>query len=102
METEVWPYLILFAKQKNMPIYLINGRLSERSARRFAHLEGFSREVFQSFTEILAQTPGDAKRYQAFTKKPVRITGNLKFDVHLDRNLVHSVLPGKRATGQTA
>ena len=97
METEVWPYLILFAKQKNMPIYLINGRLSERSARRFAHLEGFSREVFQSFTEILAQTPGDAKRYQAFTKKPVRITGNLKFDAHLDKNLVELGAVWKRS-----
>jgi 3-deoxy-D-manno-octulosonic-acid transferase len=81
METEVWPSLILSARQKSLPVILINARLSERSARRVSRFSNFSQLIYQSFTKILAQTNLDAKRYNSLGLSNVLVTGNLKFDV---------------------
>jgi 3-deoxy-D-manno-octulosonic-acid transferase len=81
METEVWPSLILSARQKSLPVILINARLSERSARRVSRFSNFSQLIYQSFTKVLAQTNLDAKRYNSLGLTNVLVTGNLKFDV---------------------
>ncbi len=81
METEVWPSLILSARQKSLPVILINARLSERSARRISRFSNFSQLIYQSFTKVLAQTNLDAKRYNSLGLTNVLVTGNLKFDV---------------------
>jgi 3-deoxy-D-manno-octulosonic-acid transferase len=81
METEVWPSLILSARQKSLPVILINARLSERSARRVSRFSNFSQLIYQSFTKILAQTNLDARRYNSLGLSNVLVTGNLKFDV---------------------
>ncbi|MEN9930914.1 MAG: hypothetical protein RL604_1161 [Pseudomonadota bacterium] len=81
METEVWPSLILSARQKSLPVILINARLSERSARRVNRFSNFAQLIYQSFTKILAQTNLDAKRYESLGLSNVIVTGNLKFDV---------------------
>ncbi len=81
METEVWPSLILSARQKSLPVILINARLSERSARRVSRFSNFSQLIYRSFTKVLAQTNLDAKRYNSLGLTNVLVTGNLKFDV---------------------
>ena len=81
METEVWPSLILSARQKSLPVILINARLSERSARRISRFANFAQLIYQSFTKILAQTNLDAKRYNSLGLSNVMVAGNLKFDV---------------------
>jgi len=81
METEVWPSLILSARQKSLPVILINARLSERSARRVSRFSNFAQLIYQSFTKVLAQTNLDAKRYNSLGLTNVLVTGNLKFDV---------------------
>jgi 3-deoxy-D-manno-octulosonic-acid transferase len=81
METEVWPSLILSARQKSLPVILVNARLSERSARRVSRFANFAQLIYQSFTKILAQTNLDAKRYHSLGLSNVLVTGNLKFDV---------------------
>jgi 3-deoxy-D-manno-octulosonic-acid transferase len=81
METEVWPTLILSARQKSLPVILTNARLSERSTRRVSRFLNFSQLIYKSFTRILAQTNLDAKRYGSLGLSNVMVTGNLKFDV---------------------
>lgn len=81
METEVWPSLILSARQRSLPVILVNARLSERSARRATRFSNFARLIYQSFDRILAQTTLDAKRYNSLGLSNVMVTGNLKFDV---------------------
>ncbi len=101
METEVWPRLILSARQKSLPVILINARLSERSARRIGRFSNFSRLIYQSFTKILAQTNLDAKRYGSLGLSNVMVTGNLKFDVlpHLEQ-IEHALTLKKQLTQQ--
>jgi len=88
METEAWPTIVFRAAEIKLPVYLINARLSERSARRVARFGAAGRSLFQAFAGILAQTELDAGRYRALSVRHCEVVGNLKFDVVLDPVLV--------------
>jgi 3-deoxy-D-manno-octulosonic-acid transferase len=88
METEAWPTIVFRAAEIKLPVFLINARLSERSARRVARFGAAGRSLFQAFAGILAQTELDAGRYRALGVKQCEVVGNLKFDVMLCPDLV--------------
>lgn len=83
METEVWPNLLHAAQQANIPVLLVNARLSARSARGYQRLGDFARQTFARFTGVLAQTADDAERLAACGAHMPEICGNVKFDVEL-------------------
>lgn len=84
METEAWPTIVFRAAEIKLPVFLINARLSERSARRVTYFGTVGRALFQAFAGILAQTELDAGRYRALGVRHCEVVGNLKFDVVLD------------------
>jgi 3-deoxy-D-manno-octulosonic-acid transferase len=88
METEAWPTVVFYCADIGLPLFLVNARLSERSARRVNQFGKAGRSLFQAFAGILAQTEFDAQRYRSLGVKNVEIVGNLKFDVPLDATLV--------------
>ena len=88
METEAWPTIVFRAAEIKLPVFLINARLSERSACRVARFGAAGRALFQAFAGILAQTELDAGRYRALGVKQCEVVGNLKFDVMLSPALV--------------
>ena len=87
METEIWPNLILRSRAHQLPVLLINARLSARSARRYARFDGLIRPVLSALTAVGAQTAEDAERLSALGATSVSVTGNLKFDVRIDPKL---------------
>jgi 3-deoxy-D-manno-octulosonic-acid transferase len=88
METEAWPTIVFYCAEIGLPLFLVNARLSERSARRVNRFGKAGRSLFQAFAGIMAQTQFDADRYRSLDVKKVDIVGNLKFDVPLDPSLV--------------
>jgi 3-deoxy-D-manno-octulosonic-acid transferase len=83
IETEVWPNLVARCAAAGVPLYLVNARLSERSARGYARFRRLTRPTFAALSGVAAQTGGDAARLIR-SGAPVRmttVTGNLKFDV---------------------
>lgn len=81
LETELWPNLIAACHTTSLPLFLVNARLSEKSANGYARFPALTREALQSFSTIAAQSLGDAQRLEKLgAVKPV-ITGNLKFDL---------------------
>lgn len=88
METEAWPTVVFRCAEIGLPLFLVNARLSERSARHVNRFGKAGRSLFQAFAGILAQTEFDAGRYRSLGVKNIAITGNLKFDVPLDAKLV--------------
>ena len=88
METEAWPTVVFRCAEIGPPLFLVNARLSERSARRVNRFGKAGRALFQAFKGILAQTEFDAERYRSLGVKNISIVGNLKFDVPLDVQLV--------------
>jgi 3-deoxy-D-manno-octulosonic-acid transferase len=81
IETEVWPNLIAAAVALDIPLHLINARLSERSQRGYRRVGALACDALRGFRVIAAQTAADARRLQALCPVRVAVTGNLKFDV---------------------
>ncbi|MCL6556800.1 MAG: lipid IV(A) 3-deoxy-D-manno-octulosonic acid transferase [Burkholderiales bacterium] len=81
METELWPNLITGCREENMPLWLVNARLSAPAARRYARLGPLVRQTLAGLAGVAAQTEADAARLQALGARNVHVTGNLKFDV---------------------
>ena len=69
------------ARRRNLPLFLVNARLSERSARGYARFRWLATPALQSLSGLAAQTADDARRFAALGATDVRVTGNLKFDV---------------------
>jgi 3-deoxy-D-manno-octulosonic-acid transferase len=81
METEVWPNLIAQCRARQVPVMLVNARLSERSLRRGQRMGRLMREAARGITLAAAQTEADAQRIRSLGAPDVRVTGSIKFDV---------------------
>ena len=80
METEIWPNLIRASVRSAVPVYLVNARMSEKSARGYRRIGRLTRGALWRLSCIGAQTERDAQRLTDLGAKDVRITGNIKFD----------------------
>lgn len=89
METELWPNLIAACQQTQVPIFLMNARLSAKSAHGYRTIGGLTRHLLQALTAIAAQSESDAERFIHLGASPnqVTVTGNLKFDIELPNDL---------------
>jgi 3-deoxy-D-manno-octulosonic-acid transferase len=81
-EGELWPNFLLAAKAGDVPVAVVNGRMSPRSTRRYQRLRWLVRPLFAQFDLIAAQTEEYAANYCALgaSEKRVHVTGSLKFD----------------------
>jgi 3-deoxy-D-manno-octulosonic-acid transferase len=84
VETELWPNLLWTLRDRQVPIIMVNGRVSSRSFAR-QHIVGlisFYRSVLRSLTLCLMQSERDAQRIVALGAAADRVhrTGNIKFD----------------------
>ncbi|MFS8037657.1 3-deoxy-D-manno-octulosonic acid transferase [Xanthobacter sp. AM11] len=80
-ESELWPNLLAELGRRGTPIVLVNGRLSERSARRWSRLPRSARALLSRVDLCLAQTDEDGQRFRDLGTPRVEVCGNLKFDV---------------------
>lgn len=81
METELWPNLARTARRRGIALYLVNARMSERSARGYARLGALTRDTLRQLVAVAAQTHADAQRLTHLGARDVVVTGSLKFDV---------------------
>lgn len=86
METELWPNTIAACARREIPVVLVNGRLSERSARGYQRFVRLIRPMMGRITDAGIQNRADAERFQELGLRPeaTHITGNIKFDLTLD------------------
>jgi 3-deoxy-D-manno-octulosonic-acid transferase len=90
METEIWPNLLAQAKKRDVPVILINARLSEKSARSYQRIAHFSSSTINYFTHISVQSEADKQRFISLgiADNKLSITGNLKFDLAIKPELI--------------
>jgi 3-deoxy-D-manno-octulosonic-acid transferase len=81
METEIWPNLIAAANSRELPVLLVNARLSAKSQRGYRRLRPLIRPTLKKLAVVAAQTSADALRLESIGVQNARVTGNLKFDV---------------------
>jgi 3-deoxy-D-manno-octulosonic-acid transferase len=79
VESEIWPNLLHGCRVRDIPVVLLNGRLSNRSFRGWRRAPGFAGSVLDTFERIDAQSAADAARFRALGARTVRVAGNLKF-----------------------
>ena len=84
METELWPNLLFGLRDHGIPAYIVNGRLSERSLRGYRFLRALLGRALRTLRAVLAQSQGDAERFERLGARLPQVTGNLKYDI-LDR-----------------
>ena len=65
METELWPNTIALARERGVPVFLVNARMSKRSASGYARIASLSRPMMASFSGVAAQSEADAARIAA-------------------------------------
>ncbi len=82
METELWPGFLRECEVQQIPVAIVNGRISERSFRRYQLIKGFMKRVLGSIGLAVMQTDADATRLRALGMKEEKISvaGNIKFD----------------------
>jgi 3-deoxy-D-manno-octulosonic-acid transferase len=82
VEAEIWPNFLWRTHRLNIPVFLVNARLSERSFPRYKKLAFLFRPLFASFTGVCCQNEDDAVRLREVgcRAKAVHVVGNLKFD----------------------
>ncbi|WP_296653939.1 lipid IV(A) 3-deoxy-D-manno-octulosonic acid transferase [Thiobacillus sp. 63-78] len=81
METELWPNLVRASQRAGVKLFLVNARLSARSARGYRKLAALARATLSGFEAVAAQTQADARRLLDLGARSVSVSGNLKFDV---------------------
>ncbi len=82
-ETELWPNFSYCAKKMNIPLYIINGRISDKSYPEYLKIKGFLGLVLDCFEGIFVQSEIDKNRFIALGANPntCEISKNLKFEI---------------------
>ena len=88
LETELWFNFLREANKSGAKVAIVNGRLSERSYKRFGYLKNFMRRVLSYPDLALMQSNLDAKRLMALGMRAtkLKVTGNMKFDQTVDND----------------
>lgn len=86
METEIWPNAVAAAKAHDMPLVLVNGRLSEKSLQQALRMAPLSLPAYGALSAVVAQTEADAQRFRRLGARVAGVFGNLKFDATPDAN----------------
>lgn len=93
VESEIWPVFIRTAKRYSVPVFLVNARVSDRSAPRYRRARFLFKDVFSCFAAIFAQSQLDRRRLvdAGAPESRVHVTGSFKFDA------AHRAAPEKEA-----
>ena len=90
MEKEIWPNLYAGCAKNKIPLMVINARLSASSANGYKKIPRLVRPALDSVAWIATQTVEDRQRFIEIgaRKNAVSVTGNLKFDLAIDENII--------------
>jgi 3-deoxy-D-manno-octulosonic-acid transferase len=82
MELEVWPNFVDTAQRLNVPVVVVNGRISDQSFPKYKRVKSLVKPIFRKVTLVLAQTEEYARRFKEIGAIPenVIVTSSLKYD----------------------
>lgn len=84
LETEVWPLLVQGAQVHDVPLMLVNARMSDKSMLKAQRWPSLMQPAYAGLSAVCAQAQDDATRLKALGAKVQGIFGNLKFDAKPD------------------
>lgn len=84
IDSEIWPNLILNIREKNIPLGLINGRVTKKTFRRWKVLPVTAKKIFESFEFCLASSQESKNFLKSLGAQNVQYIGNIKFSNKID------------------
>lgn len=87
METELWPEILTQLKARNIPAFLANGRLSDKSFQRMRRTKFFWRGILDGLNKLMVRFDSDKDKFIALgvPSEKIIVTGDCKVDTLLDR-----------------
>jgi len=104
METELWPNFLRECRRRQIPVALVNGRISRQSFRRYRMIKSFLRRVLSSLSIAVMQSETDACRLRelGMPEEKLFTAGNLKFDAKTSSELIGKTIEIKDRFGLDA
>ena len=89
IETELWPNTIHHCKNRNIPVILVNARLSEKSARGYKTFSALTHNMLSDITHVIAQSANDSQQFYTLglTKEKCSVSGSIKFDLTIPHEI---------------
>ena len=83
LETELWPNLMAISHKKNIPVLVINARLSEKSQQGYQKVAKLTHIIMRSITVLASHNKTDATRFieLGLETSKSHVTGSIKFDI---------------------
>ncbi|MFP3424183.1 lipid IV(A) 3-deoxy-D-manno-octulosonic acid transferase [Pseudoalteromonas sp. SIMBA_162] len=83
LETELWPNLMAISHKKNIPVLVLNARLSEKSQQGYQKVAKLTQIIMRSITVLASHNKKDAERFieLGLTSSKSHVTGSIKFDI---------------------
>ena len=82
VETELWPNFLRAIRERNIPVMMVNGRISEKSVKTYRYLYGIWDDMLNTVSRFCMQSSIDADyiSHLGADPKKIYVTGNTKFD----------------------
>ena len=93
VETELWPNLMAISHKKNIPVLVLNARLSEKSQQGYQKVPKLTQIIMRSITVLASHNKKDAERFIELGLPPSKshVTGSIKFDISPSNEQLASV-----------
>ena len=79
IDSEIWPNMVLKIKEKNIPLVLLNARITKKSFQKWNIINNFSKKIFNKFDLCLSQNNTTSNYLKILGGKNIKKIGNLKF-----------------------
>ena len=97
IDSEIWPNTVNNLYKRNIPIFLLNGRLTKKSFRRWKFFSYFAKSIFGKFYLCLSSNTETKKYLKKLGAKNIKFIGNLKFSqsenekTNLNKDLINLI-----------
>ena len=103
IETEIWPNLYAACNKNNIPLLIVNARLSKRSTLAYQKIRPLVAETLQWVNHIAVRSTQDAQRFLALGARleQIDVTGNIKFDLTLNDAQIYEGKKRRKKWGES-
>ena len=102
IESEIWPSIFRALKKKNIPLLLLNARITKKTFKKWNYIKSFSNSIFKSITRAYPQNNETSKYLKELNVAQIKKIGNLKFinnkqdkSIKLNKNLLKNFVNRK-------
>jgi len=89
VDSEIWPNFLFEIKVKNIPLVLINARITKKTFKKWNFFPNFAKKVFNNFDLCLPCSEESKNNLKALQVKKLSYIGNLKFTIKINKEELH-------------